>query len=190
MEYPLFLEQRKIGTITGSENGKQIDWTASCPLEEGWIYRVYLGREDEPKAGYLGIMMPEDRKFVLRKSLAKSKCPAAADRGIVIRHRPGEPEPEVIAASQPGPDLKPLPFPVSALEPVPDRESFVCQRFRACSGKYAAWEGRQYFLVPGQPGEELAAAAFFCLLRWIPWEDSGWWVLCTDTDDQPFVLPE
>ena len=193
MDYPIFLEGEEVGRIRGQWEGGRIEWQAGCPFAEGWIYRLYLQKQDGGEGVYLGVMLPEGKRFVLKKETDKKKLGTLWERddlqGVILRSRPGEPQ-QPKQKELPQPRLGCLPFSVSDLEPVTERENFVDAVFAACGGKKVQWEGIDYYLAPGKPGEMLGPAAFFCLLTWIPWMESGWWVLCVGEDDQPFVLRE
>ena len=192
MEYPVFLDEAQVGILQGRRTGNCIEWMACCPFAEGWIYRLYLQVDHEGIC--LGVMLPEGGRFVLKKTLDKNRMGELWDRddlqGVILRSRPGEPAPVLLPPKPPEPCLGPLPFPMSALEPVLEEKSFVDTVFAACGGQKAKWEGVEYYLAPGKPGERLGPVSFFCLLTWIPWEGSGWWVLCVDADGRPFTLRE
>ena len=192
MEYPVFLGEEQVGFVKGRREGNCMEWTASCPFAEGWIYRLYLQADYEGIC--LGVMLPEGGRFVLKKTLDKNRMGELWDRddlqGVILRSRPGEPVPVLLPPKPPEPCMGPLPFPMSALEPVLEEKSFVDAVFASCGGQKARWDGIEYYLAPGKPGERLGPVSFFCLLTWIPWEGSGWWVLCVDTDGRPFALRE
>ena len=192
MEYPVFLDEEQVGIVKGRREGNCMEWTASCPFAEGWIYRLYLQADYEGIC--LGVMLPEGGRFVLKKTLDKNRMGELWDRddlrGVILRSRPGEPAPVLLPPKPPESCMGPLPFPMSALEPVLEEKSFVDAVFASCGGQKAKWEGIKYYLAPGKPGERLGPAPFFCLLTWIPWEGSGWWVLCVDSDGRPFTLRE
>lgn len=197
MEWPVLREEQEVGRITSAAERRKIRLTASCPFEEGWIYRLYIGTEAVPRGIYLGVMLPEGKRFTLRKQLLSSQLEALGEkdtfRGTIVRCRPGEaepPEPISRAAERP---MLPLPFGPSALGELPRDGGFPAEVFGSCGGRYVCHEGRGYYLAPGKPGEALGPAPFFCLLSWVSWQESGWWVLCTDGEGQPIscsCLPE
>ena len=47
MEYPVFLDEEQVGIVKGRREGNCMEWTASCPFAEGWIYRLYLQADYE-----------------------------------------------------------------------------------------------------------------------------------------------
>jgi len=188
VEWPIIRDGREVGSIVLAAEGQKASLTASCPFEEGWIYRLYIGTEADPRGIYLGVMLPEGKRFVLRKQLLSNRLEALGEKrtlfGTILRCRPGEAEPPapVLRAERP---MLPLPFGPSALGDLPRDGGFPAEVFAACGGRYACHEGRGYYLAPGKPGEALGPAPFFCLLGWVPWQENGWWVLCTDDEGQP-----
>ena len=188
MEYPIFLEDTEVGRIRGQRQGTYIEWLAGCPFEEGWIYRLYLQETENSEGICLGVMMPEGDRFVLKKRIHKGKAESNDLCGIILRSRPGEEAPKLQPKTSVPPNLDGLPFGISALESIESCGGFVDTVFAASGGKKVQREGITYYLAPGKPGETLGPTAFFCLLTWIPWEDSGWWVLCVGADGQPFAL--
>lgn len=194
MEWPIMRDGENIGRITGQREGRNIQLCGSCPFDTGWIYRLYLGTDKQPRGVYLGVMLPEGKRFVLRKTLPMARLEKLEENGElsghIIWHRPGKPEPAEVPAPTEEPPMTPLPFPESALGPLPEGEHYVRAVFAACGGKYVEWEGRGYWLTRGKPGEPLGPVPFFCLLTWVPWKDSGWWVLCSDDQGEPCCLPE
>lgn len=193
MDWPIILGGKENGRITSVPEGKKCNLTASCPFEEGWIYRLYIGTAAVPRGIYLGVMLPEGKRFALRKQLYRRQMETLGTEadlcGTIIRCRPGESEPPEEAVPPAEPMLGPLPFGVSALGDLPEDGGFPAEIFRTCGGRYVSWEGQGYYLVSGKPGEVLGPAPFFCLLGWVPWEERGWWVLCVDDKGEPIPWP-
>lgn len=189
MEYPIIRKEEVIGQVWGTEACGQIELRAFCPLEEGWIYRLYLGTASVPRQLYLGIMVPEGRRFVLRKKLHKSKCGILSGEdaviGMVVCHRPGEPEPpqEILTQAEPK-KLGPIPVPLSAFQIVEEGEDFVSHIFARCGGCYAGGRDRQYYIASAEIGGELGPSPFFSLLTLVEGEGKNWWGLVVDEKGQ------
>lgn len=194
----LYLNEKEIGRLRWQAEGGAVRFWASCPYEEGRIYRVTL-----EGAGriYLGVMMPEGGRFVLQKKLPAHKCRQLLEgRGEayaeVDRRRPGEekpsdaPPPPAAPPPESEPELPPtppLPFHFSQFQRLEGQTSgsFVEKIFQGCGGLKAAHQDAVYYAAPAEIGGELGPSAFFCLLDFLQWEEKTYCVLRVEKNGQP-----
>lgn len=80
-----YLGKQQIGTLHWFRDEQQLVLQAACPFEQDFIYRLLLdtGKELIP----LGVMMPQESRFVLHKRLPLQLAPVAA---YIDRTLPGE----------------------------------------------------------------------------------------------------
>lgn len=134
----LFLGRDRVGELCWEQGRDRTKLFGSCPLEEGWIYRVAIKMESRTEA--LGVMLPENGRFVIRREILSLEKPQIA---FIDRSRPGE-------AHLPG-----LPLAFSAFSV--DRE---------IPGLLSAdWMDERFFLYLWQPGTACDCSPFFCLSR-------------------------
>ena len=156
----LYLGRQEVGRVHWTQTGSRLTVDCRCPYETGMIYRVIL--QTEGAMHRLGVMLPEDQNFVLRRELPAGSMPHAA---FVDRTLPGE-------AHLPG-----LPLAFSAfvedkaegrgLRDVPDG-ALLC----------GDWIDTRYLLFPLPPGGACCAASMFCITT--PVAHNGMWygVVC------------
>ncbi|MEA4921293.1 MAG: hypothetical protein VB078_10300 [Clostridiaceae bacterium] len=182
---PLYLNDREIGRVRWSEEKDDVLIWASCPFEKDYIYRVYIGDEEDDRKLYAGIMMPERGRFIVTKKMPRSKCAFLFSElslsAVVVRRLPGEDE-----------STPPLPISFSQLRPVKQGEtgcdSFVEGIYAKCNGLYAESKGITYFVAPAELGAELGPTPFFCLLTWFRHVEKGYCVLCVDEKGKLFPI--
>lgn len=161
-ECGLYLGKRRIGMVRWEEKDGIMRLEASCPIEEGMIYRVFLKREDALIP--LGVMLPERDRFLLHKEIPAGKVPQLA---AIDRARPGE-------AHLPG-----LPLALSAFSEMDAEEAKALQADTDCDLPLCAfWLGESYLLYPFRPGKACAMAPYFCLTRLIRTEQGIYGVFC------------
>lgn len=141
----LYLGRREVGRVHWTQNGGRLTVECRCPYEAGMIYRVVLQTDGDVHR--LGVMLPEDQNFVLRRELPAGSMPHAA---FVDRTLPGE-------AHLPG-----LPLAFSAF--VEDREE---GRSLGCvpDGRLLCgdWMAVRFLLFPLPPGGACCAASLLCI---------------------------
>lgn len=173
----LMLFDREIGRTRWSRDDNKVDIWASCPFEEEYIYRAYLGTDSEPGVLYLGIMLPERGRFIVSKNLPYSKCSFLFENSNVSSY---------IERSLPEESARetPLPFSFSDLKTIAElpEGSFIDNIFGRSSGLYAEAGGKKYYVAPFEVGQELIPSAFFCLLTFFKYKGRGYCVLCVDED--------
>lgn len=117
----------------------------SCPYEAGMIYRVIL--QTDGGLHRLGVMLPEDQNFALRRELPAGRLPHGA---FVDRTLPGE-------AHLPG-----LPLAFSAFMQDEGEETAL-----GCIPKgqllCGDWMDERYLLFPLPMGGECCAAQLLCI---------------------------
>lgn len=84
-ECGIYLGGKPIGWLRWWESEGRLALHAACPMEEGWIYRLILCTDRG--AQRLGVMVPENGRFELKKTCAPTFRPL---RGEIDRMRPGE----------------------------------------------------------------------------------------------------
>jgi len=166
MECPLLLGDRVIGAVRWRREGGRLALDAVCPMEPGYIYRVELTFPQTRRL--LGVMLPENGRFRLRKSLAAADEPLSAR---VLRALPGEDR------------APPLPFAFSRLAP---RETADLVRdplfLAAAPARVPAAEenGRRWLALPFRLGAETALAPFLCVCAVLERGDACYAVFCAD----------
>ena len=63
----LYLGRREVGRLRWTEKDGRLAVNCTCPYEAGVIYRVVL--QTEEGLHRLGVMLPEDQSFALRREL-------------------------------------------------------------------------------------------------------------------------
>ncbi len=184
MDCPIYLDDSSIGTLRWTREGGEVRIYASCRYEEGFIYRLYVGDSLDAEKLSLGVMMPENGRFVLLKNIPEHKCAfmlSSSDVAAVIdRRRPGEER-----------STPPLPFAFSKLEKLPvasEDGDYVRAAFSRAGGYHALHMGIRYYVAPWEPGKELIPSSFFCLLTYFRFEQKGYIVLCVDKDNTLFPI--
>ena len=166
MECALLLGDRAVGTVRWRREGALWAVDAACAMEPGYIYRLELYFPSGRRT--LGVMLPENGRFRLRKSLSAPDEPRSAR---VLRARPGE-EP-----------LPVLGFPFSRLA---SWETAALVRddlfLRLCPDRVAAAEEERlrWLALPLEWGGETALAPFLCLCAAAEAEGRSWALLCAD----------
>ncbi|MBQ7491135.1 MAG: hypothetical protein IJT76_00825 [Clostridia bacterium] len=164
-ECGLYLERGEIGTLRWSHAGETTALFASCPMEADRIYRVVLLCENEQLP--LGVMLPQNGRFVLKKRLPRVIVP---QRAFVDRSLPGEGH------------LPRLPLAFSAFRPA-ERGELGHSAESADSGLLCAdWIDRRYYLAPFRPGEESPLAPYFSLSVLIEGEPGDFLAFCKKDD--------
>lgn len=130
----LYLGKSQVGTLSWEQKGFRLTLQARCPCELGWIYRVVL--QTEKGLQPLGVMVPEEGFFTLRRELLQEETPQC---GFIDRGMPGE-------SHLPG-----LPLAFSA---------FTSGQEGLLRGH---WMDTEYLLLPLRPGEACAAPHLLCL---------------------------
>ena len=156
-ECGLYLGRREVGRLRWDMSGGKLCFFASCPAEPGLIYRVFLCTESGVHR--LGVMLPEEDSFHLRRVVAAGLLPR---RAIVDRTLPGE-------AHLPG-----LPLALSAFS----REELP-ETLPAANGLLAAWWDQTcYLLYPFHTGESCESASFFSVSTVISYAGEDYGVFC------------
>ena len=177
----LLLGERSIGEVRWSQGEGRVTVWAECPYEKDYIYRVTLygaGGVSLP----LGVMAPEDGRFVVKKSLPAHKgelllhWPGGSVRGEITRTLPGETR------------TPPLPFAFSSMTALPEdfggrRDPLLCRCARqAASVRYLRHDGREYLVFPLETGREMPFTPFFCLVTPVRLDGASYGVLCLDRE--------
>ena len=129
------------------------------------IYRVIL--QTDGGVHHLGVMLPEDQNFVLRRELPAGSIPHAA---FVDRTLPGE-------AHLPG---LPLAFSVFAADEAEERALGCPVRGQLLCGD---WMDTRYLLFPIQPGKACCAASLLCITTPLEYGDLLYGVACRRAHD-------
>ena len=157
----LYRNETPVGSIRWQRSEHTVTIWASCSFERNYIYRVYLRADHYPEL-YLGVMLPQDGAFFLKKTCAMRKTSilqaTEADhlRGEIIRSVPGEKR------------ALPLPFAFSELR-LEHSFSFIEDPvLRNClesqSGvMYTIYERIYYFVFPLDVHQPSAMAPFYCI---------------------------
>ena len=174
----LMLGSKEVGRFYYEKAGSRIKISASCPYEEGKIYRVYVSSSGKGDDTYLGIMMPEGKRFVIRKEVSAAVWPERKDLKAYIQCSGFHEETDM-----------PLPFSFdhfASLE-VFDGESIteMDKLFKASGGLRADFRNKRYYAVEGRPGMEMPVSGLFCLLTYMEYRSKGYWVLCVDENGDP-----
>ncbi len=148
----LFLGAEDIGRVTWQTEGSKLQLQADCPFAPGWIYRLVL--QTDRGEHRLGVMLPEEDRFILRRELPAGELP---HRALIDRTLPGE-------SHLPG-----LPLALSAFS-----ES------RLEGAKSALWQDIEYYLFPLPPGGPCACAPFLCLTTFLEQDKACYGVFCKE----------
>lgn len=158
----LLLGGRVVGKASWHNDGNAWRLHASCPFEEGYIYRLMLDLPDGDTK-IMGVMVPEYGKFVIDKQLSPMQAKAlgpelrAIQGAEVIRTKPGEPV-----------ETGPLPFPTSAFEPfdparLPSADAALRQELEGSGALMRFHDGGTYIAAPLEEGAPFALNSVFCL---------------------------
>ena len=177
----LMLGDEEVGRLYCEKTDNKIMVIASCPYDDGHIYRVYVSSPGRSEDLYLGVMMPQGRRFVLHKEIRSSSLPDIGDIKAYIR------------CSGMGEDISsPLPFGFSRFSPVEffsnGGSEIMTEAIRRCGGLTASFAGKQYYAVEGTPGRELPLTDMFCLLTYIEYKSRGYWIFCVDENGRPMPV--
>ena len=158
-ECGLYLGKRVLGRLTWESNGTRLRLHADCPCELGWIYRVVLQTETGELP--LGVMLPEQERFTLRREIPAEHLPLCA---FIDRTLPGE-------VHLPG-----LPLAFSAFS-----ESESLELGEAIDTfKSAWWRETQYFLFPLEPEAPCGLAHYLSLTTLLEHEGVLYGVFCRE----------
>ena len=156
----LYLGRREVGRVHWTSTGDRLTVVCSCPYEAGMIYRVIL--QTDGALHRLGVMLPEDQNFVLRRELPAGSMPHAA---FVDRTLPGE-------AHLPG-----LPLAFSAFEQDTSEEN-VLECAVAGTLLCGDWIHTRYLLFPLMPGESCCVASLLCIATPLLYNGALYGVIC------------
>lgn len=174
----LLLNGKEVGQVRWEEAKTGATLWASCPFEEGYIYRVSVKGEGGLSLP-VGVMMPEGERFTLKKKLALGisqplmREPEHTFTGVIARNRPGEV------------NTPPLPFSFSELKEYGEENlktgdrllQYCMQKSRV---KYGAHEGVRYIVFPLDIGGECNMAPFLTITTVMEYEGAFYGVLCMD----------
>ncbi|MBE6994696.1 MAG: hypothetical protein E7423_08670 [Ruminococcaceae bacterium] len=166
-EIPLLLHGRETGVLRLAQGQLH----ASCPFEEGYIYRVTLLRGAETIR--LGVMVPQDGRFVLTKRIrgleSLENCSALIDRRL-----PGQTSEDAIL---PGAE------PIDRLD--------LDEELKACflrAGGLCCERGDDIILFfRWRPGQELIPAQYFALLTYRELDGASCCFLGVHADGSLFI---
>ena len=170
MECPLYLGDRAVGTVRWRREGARLELDVSCTMEPGYIYRPELLFSGARRV--LGVMLPENGRFRLRKNLAAPDEPCSAR---ILRTLPGEQA------------LPPLPFPFSYLTPWEPAKLVRDELFlRLCPARALAAEenGLRWLMLPFEPEKETPLAPFLCVVAPLRAGGKSWALFCADENVQ------
>ena len=156
----LYLGRREVGRLCWTEKDGRLAVNCTCPYEAGMIYRVVL--QTEEGLHRLGVMLPEDQGFALRRELPAGCLPHAA---FVDRTLPGE-------AHLPG-----LPLAFSAFER-DEAEENLLQRSENVQILCGDWMDVRYLLFPMPPGGACCGATYFCITTPVKLEGILYGLVC------------
>ena len=145
----LFFGDQEFGTISWTQTQSGLHLEARCGGELGMIYRAVLQTED----GFLplGVMLPSESEFVLKKELPGEKIPICAH---IDRTLPGE-------RHLPG-----LPVAMSAFA-------------QSAQGLFTAyWAGVQYLLIPLEHGKACSAPQFLSIAAPLEYQKNCYGLFC------------
>lgn len=160
----LYLGQRELGHLTWEQRGQRLLVRASCPCEIGLIYRLVL--QTDQGLHRLGVMLPENELFILRREIPAGEVP---QRAFIDRTLPEE-------VHLPG---LPLAFSAfSSSEKTPELLS-------------AYWLDTQYLMFRLGFGDKNDFASFFCLVTVIEYDGRQYGVFCKERGRYlPMISPE
>ncbi len=158
----VFFGDERIGSAVWVMDADTVKISASCPAEDGMIYRATLSwHGGEMK---LGVMMPSGGKFVVNRSVPRREARALTDatadsvRCAVTKNLPGE-----------APRDWPLPFDYSELRAVCENDVIGDLLFKSAvingSARCAEREGRLYIVFPLSGEKASPFAPFFCMAQ-------------------------
>ncbi len=177
-ELPLLLDGAARGKVRLFDIGSRVRVEASCPFEDGYIYRVVLRGSGASLP--LGVMTPQNDAFVLRRELHAARLPAGELRAEIDRRLPGQAEPETR-----------LPFAFSDLRPLkeeePSLDPFIADLFRRAHGMVADCGGTAYLVHPWEIGEALETSPLFCFLSFFRHGGRGWCALGVSKSGELFA---
>ncbi len=160
----LYLGRREVGKLRWTQKDDRLAVVCSCPYEAGMIYRVVL--QTDEGLHRLGVMLPEDQNFTLRRELPAGCLPHAA---FVDRTLPGE-------AHLPG-----LPLAFSAFER-DETEERALQYAENSNLLCGDWMDVRYLLFPLVPGGACCGAVYFCITTPVMHEDVLYGLVCKSKD--------
>jgi len=199
----LYLNGEIAGAVKWAPQDNKITVWAECPFERGYIYRLLLRGEGEENLP-LGVMMPREGRFFLRKVLSLKAAemlvltPPQLLRGEVVRTLPGEPVHTVTYSPPPPEPMKPvitLPFGLDRLRPagevplITDRFVSRCleEQPNALCGN---GEDGFYLFFPYETGKELSYSPFLSISVPITWEEKDYIAVRIDKSGRlrPIIL--
>ncbi len=158
----VYLGSREIGRATWQQTGSRLRLQADCPGAPGWIYRLVL--QTDRGAHRLGVMLPENDRFVLTREIPAEALP---QRALIDRTLPGE-------AHLPG-----LPLAFSAFSQAREEETLLAACASDESGlRSAVWDDTTYLLYPIRFGDICPMAPFFCLTEILSVQENTYGIFC------------
>ena len=160
----LYLGRREVGSLQWKQTGSRLLVECSCPCEAGMIYRVVL--QTDAGLHRLGVMLPEDQNFVLRREFPAGNRPYAA---FVDRTLPGE-------AHLPG---LPLAFSVFAKDAEEENALGCTAESQLLCGD---WMDTRYLLFPLKSGSACCAAGLLCITTPLEYRGVLYGAVCRTTE--------
>jgi len=156
----LYLGRREVGELAWHGQNGRLTAVCSCPFEAGMIYRVVL--QTDRGVHRLGVMLPEDQRFTLRRELPAGMLPQSAH---VDRTMPGE-------AHLPG-----LPLAFSAFSKDEEEEEAL-----ECTVKgqllRGDWMDARFLLFPLPLGGQCCAPQLLCIATLLELEGRPYGLVC------------
>lgn len=165
---PLLLGERTVGTVRWQREGAYLALEAACPMEPGFIYRLELRFPQESRI--LGVMLPENGQFRLRKHVSALDEPLSAR---ILRALPGEEA------------VWPLPFAFSRLVPTEAAALVRDPLFLERCGPQplaAQEDGLRWLALPLEIGRETPLAPFLTAATPIERQGKNWALFCFDSN--------
>ncbi len=154
----LYLGEKEIGRLTWTQTDGKLRLRGVCPAEPGLIYRLHVQTERGERR--LGVMLPEEGRFVLSREIPAGEVPLSA---CIDRTLPGEEH------------LPGLPLALSAFSQI--REDTLpadCgERVKA-----AVWKDTRYLLFPLVFGTSCPQAPWLCITTVIDHQGRFYGVFC------------
>lgn len=169
-ECGLYLGRQEVGRLRWERRQSRLWLEASCPYVPEQIYRLVV--ETETGLRPLGVMLPENGLFVLRREIPAGETPL---RAVLDRSRPGE-------SHLPG-----LPLAASAFSPAAEEEPLLLACARAGALESADFLDTHYVRFPLELGGACPFAPYFCLTEVLETDAGCWGVFCRkgEGDYQP-----
>lgn len=184
-ERELYLGEEIVGTIRWEKQAGGYQITASCPLEEGWIYRVVI----ENKHGdyqILGVMVPSYGKFFLKKTLLLSAEKQWGTQLYQIERA------EILRTGAGGLQKSELPFPPELFLPfsadVFREDPLLCESLSGCGALMKKWAGCWYLAAPLEENRPFGLVSVFCMAVPMTIDEKPYAVVGIDAKGIPFIV--